>query len=209
MSFGGNSLGKVPFNEQSWNELTGAGGSEYPNSAVFIQHLWQGPVRMVLCEIDAASADEISQWEARLPPGSAEIELHRGDWRERLGGQLPDADGSLLSFDPYMIHGENASAPLEGCMYLRDLIRAASITLNIKSSRLLVQLSTYSAQNSPQEQVLSIAEWVMAAVGLELVDAVRADGHMMSMVFGRDVPAHRGKLNKRFGTWLLSATKPA
>jgi hypothetical protein len=49
----------------------------------------------------------------------------------------------------------------------------------------------------------------MAAVGLELVDSVVADGHMMSMVFSREMTSKPAQLHERFNEWLALATGPA
>ncbi len=194
--------------ERAWRELVAEERVEYPTSAMFVRHLWPGPLQMILCEADTVTADDIIEWQRTLPIES-QIELHRGDWRTRLRDDLPRTAACLVSFDPYMIIGENPAAPMQGHMYLQDLVRAAAGILDIQSGPLLVQLSTYSAQNNSQDEIVAIVEWIMAAVGLELVDAVRASGHMMSMVLTRDVAQRPVQLHERFNAWLgLAATPP-
>ena len=194
--------------EQAWEKLA-VEQVEYPTSAMFVRHLWHGPLSMVLCETDGPTADDIFEWQRTLRHEPSEIELHRGDWRRRLREELPRAEAHLVSFDPYMIMGENPASSLQGHMYLWDLIRAAASILEIQTGPLLVQLSTYSAQNSPQDKIIAIVTWVMAAVGVELVETVHADGHMMSMILARNVSQPLKHMNEHFNTWLSSATKHA
>ena len=64
----------------------------------------------------------------------------------------------------------------------------------------MVQLSTYSAQDNSQDDVLPVVEWIMRAVGFELVDTVRAgrdSRDMMSMILVRGVQLPE-RLNERF-----------
>lgn len=141
---------------------------------------------MVLCDIDKTTIDDIVEWKRHLPDEKS-IEPHHGDWRPRLRGRLPRVAACIVSFDPYMVIGENPASPSPGQMYLRDLVRAAAAMLEIQCGPLVVQLSTYKAQNNSQDKIKPIVEWIMAAVGLELVDTVRVDGNMMSMILARDL----------------------
>jgi hypothetical protein len=52
--------------EQAWKELIKDDGVEYPTSAMFVRHLWPGPLEMVLCETDKAAADDIGEWSSGL-----------------------------------------------------------------------------------------------------------------------------------------------
>jgi hypothetical protein len=194
--------------EEAWHHLVTQERVEYPSSAMFVRHLWRGPLQMVLCEVDPRTAHDIAAWQRTLSKGS-EVEIYEGDWRRRLREDVPRSAACLISFDPYMIIGENPAAPTQGNMDLRDLIRVAGATLNIESAPLLLQLSTYSAQNNSQDKIAPIVEWVMVAAGLELVSTVRASGHMMSMVFARNLSQPPPQLSDRFSAWLPSALRPA
>lgn len=198
---------RTPF-ELAWQEIRRKGRVEYPTSAMFVRHLWPGLVQMTLCERDDATAQDIVEWKASLPEGT-KVELHHGDWRTRIRGDLPQAENCIVSFDPYVIIGENHADTVPGNMYLCDVARAAAAILEIQSGPLLVQMSTYDARANPQDTLIPIIQWVMAAVGLECLDAVRADGHMMSMIFGRDLVERPTRLQERFTKWLGLATKPA
>lgn len=194
--------------EQAWRRLVTQERIEYPTSAMFVRDLWDGPLSLVLCEADNATADDIFEWQRELPTGST-TELYRGDWRRRIRGDLPEAQACIVSFDPYMVVGDNPASTRQGNMYVSDLVRAAGGILEIRSGPLFVQLSTYSAQDSPQDKLIPVVQWVMAAVGLELVDTVRADGHMMSMVFSHGIVEKPAHLHDRFNAWLTLATGPA
>ena len=115
----------------------------------------------------------------------------------------------MVSFDPYVIVRENPVDTPIGNMYLSDIIRAASSILEIKSGPLLVQLSTCDARSNSHDEVLEAVRWIMAAVGLGLVADVRADGHMMSMVFARNLVKELTALGEAFQRWLRAATGPA
>ena len=153
---------------------------------MFARQLWPGSLHMLLCEKDEASADQIVEWRASLP-SQTQVEVHRGDRRTRFRGDFPWSHACIVSFDPYVIVCENPADTQDGNMYLRDIIRAASAILEIRSGPTLVQLSTYDARANSHDEVLGAVRWTMAAAGLALVADVRADGHMMSMAFARDL----------------------
>jgi hypothetical protein len=193
--------------EQTWKDLSGVPRVEYPTSAMFASQLWPGPLHMVLCEKDEASAEQIIEWRATLP-SNTQVEVHGGDWRPRFRRDFPRSQACLVSFDPYVIVRENPAETKAGNMYLCDLIRAASAILEIRSGPLLVQLSTYDARSNSHDEVLETVRWIMAAAGLSLIADVRADGHMMSMVFGRNFVQEPTALDEAFRRWLRAATGP-
>jgi hypothetical protein len=190
--------------ELTWKDLSDAPRVDYPTSAMFVCQLWPGPLHMVLCEKDEASAEQIVEWRATLS-SITQVEVHHGDWRTRFRGDFPWSQACLVSFDPYAIVRENPADNKTGNMYLSDLIRAASALLEIRSGPLLVQLSTYDARSNSHDEVLETVRWIMAAAGLSLVAAVRADGHMMSMVFGRNLVREPIALDEAFRSWLRAA----
>jgi hypothetical protein len=112
----------------------------------------------------------------------------------------------LLSFDPNMFdrHGSGRNA---GNMDPSDLDLLAA-TIDSLNNRVLVQLSTYSANNdNPQQAVTEAVRSRLSQVGVDLVASVRADGNMMSLVLGRDVKtaAAIAALPARFEAWLRRA----
>lgn len=194
--------------ERAWKDLRQQDAVEYPTSAMFVHHLWPGPIQMTLCEMDDATAQEIGAWKANLPERT-KVDLHHGDWRKRFRGDFPQAENCIVSFDPYAISGDNRTGTTPGNMYLCDVVRAAAAILEIQSGPLFVQMSTYDARANSQDALIPVVQWVMAAVGLEFIEAVRADGHMMSMIFGRALVERPAPLQQRFSAWLAQATKPA
>lgn len=199
--------------EQAWHELS-QGPVQYPSSAVFVQHLWRGPLLLVLCEADKPTANEIAEWQRTLPPESV-LELYRGDWRSRISQGFPAEEAAyLISFDPYMFdrHGP-PSDPNSGSMWPSDIshVGAAVLSLEGEGTPVVLQLSTYSANNANrQKDVVSTIEPLFTATGLELAATVRADGNMMSMVFTRNISkiADAG-LEQRFATWIEQARRPS
>jgi hypothetical protein len=192
--------------ERAWLELLDqklGGAVEYPTTAMFVRHLWPGQVSMVLCDIDKTTIDNIYIWKQNAQDSDSIVPYH-GDWRRRFRGEFPNATATLVSFDPYMIVHKNVSAPKPGNMYLADLIQAAAALCHIPSGPVIVQLSTYSAQDNSQDDVLSVVEWIMRAAGFELVDTVRAgrdSRDMMSMILVRELPERPEGLNERFNDW--------
>src|SRR5262245_48771682 len=59
--------------EQAWWELTNQNQQHvvYPTSAMFVSHLWPGPLSMVLCDIDKTTIDDIATWKAGLKDADA------------------------------------------------------------------------------------------------------------------------------------------
>jgi len=196
--------------EQAWHELS-QGRIQYPSSAVFVQHLWQRSLHMVLCEADELTANDIAEWQRTLPARIV-AELHRGDWRSRLNQGLPsDASAYLFSFDPYRFDRHGPPATLNpGNMYPTDIehVGAAALALEKEGAPIVLQLSTYSANNANrQTDVVSTIEPLLKTAGLELAANVRADGQMMSMVFTRNIPTVVGAgLEQRFAAWIEQAT---
>jgi hypothetical protein len=131
---------------------------------------------MLLCDVDETTIADISHWKEDIPSSDAIIP-EWGDWRDRWRGSFPDANATLVSFDPYMILHENASTIRTGNMYVADLVQAAAGLRRLRGPA-VVQLSTYSAQNASPDDVRPVAEWVMRAVGLNwLIQSVRDATH--------------------------------
>lgn len=191
--------------EQAWYALR-QGPIRYPTSAMFVQYLWHRPLHLVLCEADETTANDIIEWRGSLAPPIV-TEIHPDDWRSRFSRGLPSgAAAYLISFDPYMFdrHGPPVR-PKMGNMWPRDIVDVANVLgREGEDAPISLQLSTYSANNrNKQQDVISTIEPLFAPAGLNLATVVRADGHMMSMVFTRNIPrvADAG-LAPRFTGWI-------
>src|SRR5207249_443323 len=129
-----------------------------------------------------------------------------GDWRERFSSGLDlRADLLFVSFDPYMFDRNGPGrSHRTGNMYPCDLDRLAAAIAPV-SQGVVIQLSTYSANNSnPQQTVIDVVSSRVAPSMLEIVAVIRADGNMMSMVLARNldwVDSLR-ELPSRFTAWL-------
>lgn len=122
--------------ERAWSELVGQhrGEVQYPTTAMLVRHLWSGPVSMVLCDTDKTTIDDIGIWKQDISDADT-ITPHHGDWPQRFRGDFPRATATLVSFDPYMILRENASAVKPGNMYLADLVQATAALCHIPLDR--------------------------------------------------------------------------
>ena len=200
----------------AWHKLTSGHHPPkgYPNSAAFVEQVWKDDFSMLLCEIDQATCAAIEHWLQRAdkPEGRKATELFCGDWRERFKKGLPRpadvelVDGSLtlVLFDPYIcsqrryVVGGNL-----GNLYIDDIEKAMRAMADLNDG-ILMQLSTYSAMNNHQGAVISSMNQVLAANGFQLLAVVRLSGHMMSMVYVRNVSwaAELADLPGRFNEWV-------
>lgn len=196
--------------ERAWHYLQ-QGRCAYPSSAALVRHLWRGPLHFELCEADDDTADEIIEWQQSLGPNTSSS-LHRGDWRVRFRREFSsDCAVHLVSFDPYMFdrHGPAAS-PKQGNMWPDDIDIVGAAAPDF-GERVVLQLSTYSANNAnAQDDVIASIEPDLSSAGLGLAATVRADGNMMSLIFARGVgQIRKAELPRRFAGWLKRAAAPA
>jgi hypothetical protein len=176
---------------------------EYPSSAAFVRHCWEGPLHLLLCEADRPTADEISRWLSSLDTHTTSFELHRGDWRERFLRDMPSTfDAYFISFDPNMYVYQDARAPKPENMYPGDVTLAGAAIRALPRRPIVVQLSTYSV-NGPNRQPDVVDSIVpqFAHYGFEMACCVHADDAMMSMIFTRDISV-MSNLEQAFQTWL-------
>lgn len=97
--------------ERAWLALSQSLRSEYPSSAAFVRHCWEGQLHLLLCEADHATAEDIASWLSSLHTHTS-FELHCGDWRERFTREMPTTcDAYFVSFDPNMYDRHNVRAP--------------------------------------------------------------------------------------------------
>lgn len=193
--------------ELAWTSLATALSCEYPSSAAFVRNVWNGPLALLLCEADAATADDVARWLAGVS-GEISYELHRGDWRQRFRSGLPADHGAyLVSFDPYMFdrHGP-AKKPKLGNMWPADLDVACAAFSALPSCPTVVQLSTFSANNAnSQKDVLAALDLAFLPAGFSRAVVVATGGDMMSVVFTRhfsDAAQSLSALPAAFHAWL-------
>ena len=150
---------------------------------------WPGDYSLLLCESDPATVRDLREWGDGIA-GAARcvgVEIAEGDWRDRFRRGL-DASGDLvlLSCDPYMIN-QRVSGRNPANMDPSDFELIAGAVQSIQSP-IVVQLSTYSANGgNPQPAVLDATDSRFEPAGFERLGVVRVDGHMMSMLYGRDL----------------------
>ena len=195
--------------EVAWEVLVRLLDCEYPSSAAFVRQLWVGPVHLLLCEFDRATANEIAQWIATVDQQITSWELYRGDWRIRFRQGMPKGhEVYLFSFDPYMFDRNGPPAqPRPGNMYVPDLRWVCQAVTELSGHPVVIQLSTYSANNAnKQSDVVKALAPPLIEAGLSVSNIVVADGNMMSLVFSRDLTSlGGGNLSKRFSEWASAA----
>ena len=201
--------------ETAWHQLAPNGG--YPNSAAFVEQVWQGDFSLLLCETDDATVQALRPWLDRVN----NLERCRGtklfqcDWRKEFGKGLPGPsemgldDGSLtlVSFDPDMYYPEPPREASTRNLYPSDLQTTLDALKNVKGA-VILQLSTYSRGNrnqAPQDAVVTSVNSNLAGGEFTLAARVRLDGDMMSLVYGRDIDtswsAELADLSNRFDRW--------
>ncbi len=191
--------------EQAWHKLA-PHTDQYPNSAAFLTLVWPGRYSLLLCESEPTTVQELQAWarEVGRAPNCIGVEVAAGDWRNRFRQALFASGGlALFSFDPYMFD-RNGSGRNPGNMDPGDLDLIAA-TVNSIQSGVVVQLSTYSANNdNPQSAVTDVVTSSLARSGFQRLAEVRADGNMMSLVFGRNIQiaASSRALPEGFASWL-------
>jgi hypothetical protein len=93
----------------------------------------------------------------------------------------------------------------------RDDLKYFATAIQPISQSLVVQLSTYSAQNdNSQSDVIDVVLSCLKDSGLEIVATVRANGNMMSLVLARGIEWSDSlrSLSARFGSWLEFVRQP-
>lgn len=201
--------------ESAWHQLVPHKGDGYPNSANFVRHIWKGAFSLVLCEVADSIIQQIFEWQIGVlrMPNVKKTLLWSGDWRDMIRQGLPGPSNvdlpsealTLVCFDPNMYdrHGP-PSEPKRENMYPRDLVLLLA-ALHGVTSNILVQLSTYSANNgNAQDDVVEQVDHILDGGGLKRVASTRVDGNMMSLIYARDVVwAHELEtLGSRFSDWL-------
>ena len=185
--------------ERVWKQLDT--GDFYPNSSAFLSEIWQGKSSLILCEKDSITADALRQRYA----GHTEVEIAEGDWRCRFKQGLPRAPLTLFSFDPNMYdrHGQIKNKKYEN-LYPSD-IRLVLDTVDDLKGEILIQISTYSANNdNSQNEVVASLDNLLNSGGFSRAVKISADGNMMSLIYTREVvwEDEFKSLSDRFNAWL-------
>lgn len=195
---------RTPY-ERAWRRLT-PDADGYPSSAAFLSEVWPGDYSLILCEFDESTVHQLRRWRTTVEvlPRCVGLEVSEGDWRDRFRrGFSPSGGLTLLSFDPYMI-SKRITSGNPANMDPSDFELIVSAVRGLRGP-LLMQLSTYSANGeNRQPEVIAATDAGLSPAGFEQLAVVRADGHMMSMLYGRNV--RRGPklhdLPGRFDSWL-------
>ena len=208
--------------ERAWHRLVPNGGG-YPNSAAFVNAVWEHKFSLLLCEIDDATCNALEPWlqsVAKMENCRA-AKPFRGDWRNRFAEGLPSpteaglADGALtlVTFDPNMCsrhrsNGRRSNRRSKKNLYPEDLELAMRATGNLEGG-VLIQLSTYTANggNAQGDVIQSLREILESKQNaFKLTAQVRVNGHMMSLVYARNVSwdAELTDLPGRFTEWLAA-----
>lgn len=189
--------------ERAWYHL--APNLGYPNSAVFVEKVWQRDFALLLCETDWPTIAELEEWcdSVRGLGRCADADPFPGDWRQRFGQGLPNPadvglpEGSLtlVSFDPdryELVAGNN-----ERRLYPDDLRETVLPALQGVEGGILVHLPTYARpQAGTLDNVIASVDPLMAQINFTRpCDEVRVPhrrgpnyDRMMSLIYARDVP---------------------
>ncbi|MDP9122456.1 MAG: hypothetical protein M3O15_13995 [Acidobacteriota bacterium] len=196
--------------ERVWLRLSAAHGLPYPCSAAFVVEAWNGQVSLLLCESDPGIAAEIKAWLV-LPEINWRLagrELYEGDWRIRFSAATKnEADLIYVEMDPMRFERHDAATcrRTPASLYPEDL---ETVSRAFESDRpTLVQITSYTANNdNPHDKVEQTISCNLMREGFSLLERVKADGHMVSFVYGRNVapwpPSDAPPPNQKFHAWL-------
>ena len=183
--------------ERAWHHLAPSLG--YPNSAAFVEKVWQHDFALLLCETDWPTIAELGEWcdSVRRSDMCSAAELAPGDWRQRFGRGLPspadvglpEESLTLVSFDPdriELVAGNNGRR-----LYLDDLRETVLPALQGVEGGILVHLPTYALQKGVTlRDVTAAVDPLMEDSGFARPgNEVRIPGNnkMMSLIYARDV----------------------
>ena len=203
--------------ERAWRQIAPAQG--YPNSANFVQRVWEGKFSMLLCEKEPQTVAALKKWlpSVQTRPKCKRAKVVCGDWRERLGQGIPRPDEvdlpleslTLVSFDPYMYNSKRRFAGdlkirKKGNLYPDDLW-AALVALRDVQGPVLLQLSTYDTNDgNSQRRVEASVSLALDAAGFRRAVPVRFNGKMVSFVSARgldDCAPELAALPASFRAW--------
>ena len=204
--------------ERAWHHLD-PNGVGYPNSAAFVNAVWERDLSLLLCEIDDATCKVLAPWLQCVDKteNCRAAKLFRGDWRNRFAEGLPSpveaglADGALtlVTFDPNMYNRHQGVANQNPRNLYPQDVKIAMRAMDRLEGGVLLQLSTYSANyaNSQGDVIQSLREILESkSNAFKLTAQVRVNGNMMSLVYARNVSwdAELTDLPGRFTAWLAA-----
>ena len=188
--------------EWAWHHLAPNVG--YPNSAVFVEKVWQRDFALLLCETDWLTIAELAQWYESVSRlrRCRTAELSPGDWRNRFARplpgpaavDLPDGSLTLVSFDPdwydytttFAVQGNGRK------IYQDDLQGRVLPALQGIEGGILVHLPTYTVPNGGAlANVIAAVDPLMAQGGfIRPCGGVQIpnNNRMMSLIYARNVP---------------------
>ena len=210
--------------ERAWHRLAQNRDQQgYPNSAAFVNEIWEGEFSLLLCETDGRTIKEIDGWlpSVRGLERCKSARLFEGDWRKRFDRELPNpievnlpADAlTLVSFDPdrYDRHQEQyGKSGYKRRLYPQDIERTLRAMSSLEGG-ILIQLSTYATSgDNPQEDVVASVNAIMERRRFRRYAIVKANNRMMSLAYGRDVPwwTELKDLGDCFNEWLKKSKSP-
>ena len=157
--------------ERAWHHLAPSVG--YPNSAAFVEKVWQRNFALLLCETDWPTIAELGEWcdSVRRLDRCKAAELSPGDWRNRFDKGLPSPSGvglldgslTLVSFDPdrYEFAADNNGRRL----HPDDLRETVLPALENMEGSILVHLPTYAPpQNGTLDDVIASVDPLMEQI---------------------------------------------
>ncbi|MCY4637586.1 MAG: hypothetical protein OXG04_24370 [Acidobacteria bacterium] len=173
--------GRESVYERAWHRLT-PNGQGYPNSAAFVEDVWNGRVSMLLCEMDPSTAAKLRAW----AQGRTEATVIEGDWRTSFKDGLPDAPMTLLSFDPYS-YDRTPSVKKRSYLYPSDLKLIVDALDGVQGG-ILIQLSTYGVKRGDSQEAVALSVKEILQKGrLRLAAVVKVNESMMSLVYVRGI----------------------
>ena len=178
--------GATPY-ERAWRDLAGA-DHVYPSSSTFVRRLWPGPVRMLLCEVNPATADAIEAW--LHANGSPDDRLLRHDWRCLRSADLGACDVRLVQLDPYrvdVLRGFVDDGPRpEGIRPMRptDFPLLGRILLE-RSEPVVLQISSYGRMDVPEKRLDVVLDAALSKAGFSHAATLRASSRMKSWIYER------------------------
>lgn len=196
--------------ETAWFALSPNRGLPYPSSAALVLNVWRMGLSLSLCEASVPVADEIDGWLAtqEVRERVTHSVLLRGDWRNAAMGPLlvsPDADILYIEMDPYRYDSRDQNVRKttdSATVYPEDLTLLAR-SLGAEQRPLLLQLSSFSAQNGNSPEVIEASvRAVLEPHSFVFRDRVAVDGQMVSFVLARNLTVAGGPLQPDFSAWL-------